>query len=205
MNKPGRALSAAAGYVSDVYRLARGRPRNPHSYMKYLTLRGLGQRTGARTLVETGTFFGVTAARCARSFQHVITIELDPTLAARARRYLSRHQNVSVLEGDAVALLPSVFADSACDKTVVFLDGHFSGGPTARGPSVEPAIEELEILSKHASAICGIVVDDFRLFGREPGFPGKSALVIAVERLFPPPQFDFTVHFDQLIIERRRG
>lgn len=204
MNKPSRALSAAAGYVSDVYRLARGQPRNPHSYLKYLTLHALGRRTGARTLVETGTFLGVTAARCARSFERVVTIELDVDLAARARRFLSRYQNVTVLQGDAVELLPTVLADSGCDRAVAFLDGHFSGGVTACGPVVEPAIEELEILSGHTAEICGIVIDDFRLFGHEPGFPSKSTLILAVERLFPPPQFAFTVQSDQLVIERCR-
>jgi protein-L-isoaspartate O-methyltransferase len=60
--------------------LSGGLPINLHSYMKYKVLRRLGQRTDARCLIETGTFLGVTAARCARVFDRVFTIELDATL-----------------------------------------------------------------------------------------------------------------------------
>jgi hypothetical protein len=202
MNKPGRPFSAAAGYLWDLARLGQGVPVNLHSYMKYVTLRSLGKRTGARLLVEAGTFRGVTSARCARAFEQVVTIELDPELAREAEKFLIRYPNVKVLQGDAVTLLPSVFSGYNFRDAVVFLDGHFSGGGTARGNVVEPAILELEILAKHSHQICGIVIDDFRLFGSEPGFPKKSELVIAIERMFPLPEFDLKIHADQLIIER---
>lgn len=203
MNKPGRVFAAAAGYTVDLYRLARAQAGNPHSYMKYLALRALAKRTGARCLIETGTFRGVTTARCAGYFERVVTIELDAALARESAVRLANHRNVTVLHGDAVALLPSVFEQHGCRDAVVFLDGHFSGEGTARGPVVEPAIEELKILSRYADRICGIVIDDFRLFGAEPGFPKKSELTIAVETFFPLPDFDFAVHFDQLIVERQ--
>ena len=196
-------LGAAAGYAVDLCRLARAHPLNPHGYMKYLTLRALAKRTGARCLVETGTFLGVTASRCAACFERVVTIELDATLAGRAKARLLRHRNVTVLQGDAVALLPSVFEQHGCHDAVIFLDGHFSGGITARGPVVEPAILELEILSRYADRVHGIVIDDFRLFGVEPGFPRKSELTVAAETWFPFPDFALAVHFDQMIIERR--
>jgi hypothetical protein len=202
MNKPHRIFSAAGGYLHDVVRLALGIPLNPHSYLKYLTLRSLARRTGARTMVETGTFLGVTAARCAGVFERVVTIELDADLAGRAAQFLARYPNVKVLHGDAVALLPAVFADGACADAVVFLDGHFSGGITAQGSVPEPAILELDILARHADRICGIVIDDFRLFGQEPGFPKKSELILAIERLFASPRFDLKIHADQVIIER---
>ena len=205
MNKPRRAFSAAAGYVLDVLQLARGIPLNLHSYLKYVTLRSLARRTGARDLVETGTFLGVTAARCARAFERVVTIEVDAELARRAAQLLTRYRNVKVLQGDAVVLLPSVFANGQCDEAVVFLDGHFSGGITGKGEVHGPALIELEILARHAERICGIVIDDFRLFGQQDGFPKKSELILAIERLFPAPRFDLKIHADQVIIERVRA
>jgi hypothetical protein len=202
MNKPNRIFSAAGGYIQDVVGLAQGNPINLHSYMKYLALRSLGKRTGARRLIESGTFLGVTSARCARAFEQVVTIELDVELARRAAQFLARYPNVRVLQGDAAKLLPTIFAEPDHAEAIVFLDGHFSGGITAHGDIPEPALVELEILARYSQRICGIVIDDFRLFGLEPSFPKKSELILAIERLFPVPHFGFKVHADQVIIER---
>jgi hypothetical protein len=204
MNEQRRPISGLGGYLVDSARLARGLPINLHSYMKYAVLRRVGRRTGARCLVETGTFLGVTAARCARSFDRVFTIELNAKLAVRARNYLQRFPNVDVFEGDAAKLLPEIVARDDARESVVFLDGHFSGGVTAHGAVPEPAIAELQILARHANQICGIVVDDFRLFGTESGFPSKADLISTAERCFPFPRFDLNVHADQMIIERRK-
>jgi hypothetical protein len=203
MNKQNRPLSNLAGYVLDMMRLASGASINLHSYMKYVILRDLGRRTHARCLIESGTFLGVTAGRCASAFERVLTIELDAKLASQAAAYLRRFSNVEVIQGDALKILPQIIGRDDANRAVVFLDGHFSGGDTALGEMPEPAIQELAILAQHKERICGIVVDDFRLFGVEPGFPGKSDLVAAVERSFPHLEFDLKVHADQLIVERR--
>ena len=204
MNKQHRLVSNLGGYLVDMARLSRGLPINLHSYMKYTVLRRLRQRTGARCLIETGTFLGVTSARCAHVFDRVFTIELDAKLASQAAAYLRRFPNVEVLQGDAIKLLPQVIARDNAREAVVFLDCHYSGGDTALGDVPEPAVLELEILAQYADRICGVVVDDFRLFGVEPGFPNKADLVSTAERLFPFPRFELNVHADQLIVERRR-
>jgi hypothetical protein len=203
MNEQRRPISGFLGYLADRARLSSGRSLNLHSYMKYKVLRRLAQRTGARCLIEAGTFLGVTAGRCAPVFERVFTIELDATLAERARTHLRRFSNVEVLEGDAMKLLPQVMARTHARDAVVFLDGHYSGGTTARGEVPEPAIAELEVLARHVDRICGVVIDDFRLFGTESGFPSKGELVTAAERAFPSARFDLAVHADQVIIERR--
>ena len=204
MNEPKRSFSALGGYLFDRFRLSLARPINLHSYMKFVVLRDLGQRTHARCLVESGTFLGVTSARCARVFERVHTIELDPTLASRAAALLKHHTNVCVHQGDAAMLLPRIMAEDWAHDVVIFLDGHFSGDITARGDIPEPAVLELVALKAYRDRICGVVVDDFRLFGTEPGFPTKAELLAAAESSFPFPSFSATVHADQLIIERHR-
>lgn len=203
MNRHHRLISNLVGFLADMLRLSMGRQINLHGYMKYVVLRDLGRRTSARCLIESGTYLGVTARRCSKAFEHVLTIELDPKLATEAAAYLSSLHNVEVLQGDATRLLPEIIARDVAREAVVFLDGHFSGGETALGEVSEPAILEMEILARHSDRICGIVVDDFRLFGIEPGFPSKAQLVSAAERMFPYPRFELKVHSDQLIVERR--
>jgi hypothetical protein len=205
MNRPNRPLAALAGYFSDLEKLARGVPINPHSVLKFRVLKELARRTGARTLIETGTYLGVTAARCARVYDQVVTIELDPDLAAKAAVHLCRFPNVRVIQGDATKHLGQILAASPEGSVVAFLDGHFSGGMTARGELPEPAIVELGLLAAYVSRVQAIVIDDFRLFGVEPGFPSKAALVEAAEAQFAAGDFDLAVCFDQLILERRRS
>lgn len=202
MNTPNRWPAGLVGYLIDLFRLGRGVATNQHSLMKYLAIRSLGRRVGAKYLIETGTFRGVMAARCSRAFATVLTVELDPQLAGQAAKHLAKYANVKVYHGDAVALLPQMLAECGAGKAVVFLDAHFSGGATARGEMPEPAIAELAILARQADRIGGIIIDDFRCFGVEEGFPTKAELLAAAEQHFPPPRFGIKAHCDQLIIER---
>jgi Protein-L-isoaspartate carboxylmethyltransferase len=200
MNKPSRRWQALGGYLIDIYRLARCRMMNPHSYLKFLHINVLRQRCGANVLIETGTYLGVTAARCAKVFDTVITIELNETLARQAVRFLAPHRNVKVICGDAVRELPGVFENHEIDRAVVFLDGHYSGIATSCGSVPEPAIQELAILRPYANKIGAILIDDFRSFGEEAGFPKKSELIKAIEDLFP--DFTIAVQYDQVAVVR---
>ncbi len=191
-----------AGYLLDLSRFANGAPANLHSLMKYRVIRALAKRVGATCLIETGTLHGVTAARCARVFETVLTVELDAQLAARAAALLAKYRNVTVYQGDAVALLPQLLAHPGAGKSVVFLDAHYCGGNTARGEVPEPAIAELDILARSRDRIAGIVIDDFRCFGVEDGFPSKAQLLAAAEAYFPHPDFAIRALCDQIVIER---
>jgi len=191
-----------AGYLLDLFRFANGAPANMHSLMKYRVIRTLASRVGAHCLIETGTFRGVTAARCARVFDTVLTVELDAKLAAQAKVHLAKYRNVTVYQGDAVALLPQMLAHPGAARCVVFLDAHYSGGITAHGQAPEPAIAELDILAQRRDRIAGIVIDDFRCFGVEDGFPTKAQLLTAIETHFPHPAFAIRALSDQLVIER---
>jgi hypothetical protein len=202
MNAQNRWPAGLLGYLIDLFRLGRGLPINLHSMMKYMVIRALARRTGANCLVETGTFLGVTAARCAGVFDTVLTVELDPQLAAQATKFLAKYANVTVYQGDAVSLLPKMLAHRGATKTIVFLDAHFSGGDTAHGDVPEPAIAELSILAKHADHISGIIIDDFRSFGVDEGFPTKAELLAVAEAHFFHPTFAIKAHCDQIVIER---
>ncbi len=202
MNKPGAFLQALGGHLLDLYRLVTFDVRNPHSLSKLRNIDALRRKTGARTFVETGTYLGVTAARCARLFEKVVTIELDPELTRKAKQYLGRFPNVEVIEGDGLAVLPEVLARGDVRDVLVFLDGHFSGGVTARGDIPEPAVLEVDVLARFRDRIRAIVVDDFRCFGVEDGFPSKAELLASLERHFGA-EFDITVHLDQVLCARR--
>jgi len=198
VNRPGAYLQAMAGHLVDLYRLALFNVSNPHSYSKFRTIKHVARRTDARAFVEAGTYRGVTAARCARIFDQVFTVELDEKLAAAAAKYLDRWPNVTAIRGDALVEVPAILARPEVNNVIVFLDGHFSSGETAMGDLAEPAVEEIRLLGKYRQKIRGLIIDDFRGFGRWEGFPAKSELFAALEKEFP--EFDITVHLDQVIV-----
>lgn len=173
---------------------------NPHGYTKFCLIDKVRRLTNSRTLVETGTFLGVTTERGSKVFESVVTIELCPDLAARAKERLKKLKNVRVVEGCAVLVLRQVLSDPAVTDALVFLDGHFSGPGTARGDEPEPAVQEFKILNEFKDKINAVIVDDFRTFGRKD-FPAKSMLLEAAER-FAGEAFEIRVFYDQLILCR---
>lgn len=78
----------------------------PHAYCLSFRLLGLAEGDG---LIELGTGSGYGAALAAYIVGpagRVRTFEIDPSLAAWARRNLSSEPNVTVIEGDAIASAP---------------------------------------------------------------------------------------------------
>jgi len=201
MNKQGFTLAAIGGHIVDLYRLARFYIQNPHSYSKVRQIRALAHKTNSRVFIEAGTFLGNTAMRCSRNFERVITMELDPSLFRQAKVYLSRRRNVLCLEGDALKLFPSVLEMADVGDALVFLDGHFSGGVTAHGELAEPACEEIAVLAGYRAKINAMIIDDFRCFGRDKGWPRRSTLLETIEDSFGD-DFDYTIHLDQVLIWR---
>jgi hypothetical protein len=195
-------VSGPIGHVVDRFRAATFSLENAHSYTKFKVLKNLGRRYSAQSFIETGTFLGVTARRAAHLFKRVVTIELDESLAAEATRTLRHCKNVTVLQGDAVAQLGKALSLCQLEPILIFLDAHASGGRTACGEHVDPAIQELELLSQYADRIAAIVIDDFRVFGTEPGVPTKSSLLAACESYFPAPEWLLSVAIDQVVIRR---
>jgi hypothetical protein len=197
MNQQNRGIQAIGGHLLDLYKISTFDFRVPHSYTKFRAIKAAKKRINASNFIETGTYLGVTTKRCAPHFDKVYTIELDKTLADQATTFLSNNKNVQVLQGDVLTQLPEIL-NRDIENVLIFLDAHFSGGVTACGDLPEPAIEELTILSKFSDKISGIIIDDFRLFGTEPGFPSKSSVFQAIEKLFP--KFSLSVTLDQILI-----
>jgi hypothetical protein len=136
----------------------------PPHVVKARTVVEYGRRFALDTLVETGTFEGEMARKCSGHFQRVITIELHAGLAAEATRRLARLRNVHVLAGDSARVLPGVLA-SLGGPALFWLDGHFSGGGTARGERDTPLLAELEAIGRHRVAGHVVLIDDARLLG----------------------------------------
>lgn len=205
MNNPVYApIAGPLGHIIDFVNAAAFRFKNPYSYTKYRQIVAVARRTAARTLVETGTYRGVTTRRCIPHFNRVYTIELDPSLARSATQQFRRYGTCEVIEGDATKVIQVLLEQREIGGDLLFfLDGHFSGEGTALGVSAEPALEVIRIIARHKERVAGVVVDDFREFGTQPGWPSKGQLVALLEQCFSSDGFVLCVNFDQVVVMRR--
>jgi hypothetical protein len=128
----------------------------------------LRDELGLTRAVETGTYRGGGTRRLADLFQVVVTVELSPELHASASAALADLPQVTTLCGDSADLLPGL-ADAAV-PTLWFLDGHWSGGPTAGEEAECPVLEEIAALREGHEDDC-VLIDDARLFAAPPPPP----------------------------------
>lgn len=115
------------------------------------------------TFIETGTAEGFTVSHVLDDFDNIITIELSPELHERSRERFNEHPNVRCIYGDSGAVLEN-FVPGLVFPALFWLDGHYSGGNTARGEIDTPIVAELEA-AVHAPEGSVILIDDMRLFG----------------------------------------
>lgn len=131
--------------------------------------------------VESGTYLGRTTRVLARRSLQVISIEPDKALFDKAREKFKKTKNVVILNGLSEDLLPDIL--SGLSGNVCFwLDGHFSGGVTFKGPQDTPIREELALIVRYMSNLGKIVVfvDDLRMFEsatRSSEYPPLNFLV----------------------------
>lgn len=134
------------------------------------------------TWIETGTYYGDTAAVLSKLASHVYTIEPEPTLFRKASLRFSDTPNVEVVLGLSEEQLPGILEKVSGDVNF-WLDGHFSQGVTHKGPVETPIIEELRIIEKHLERLqsVSVLVDDVRLFVQghrhSPSYPPLDYLV----------------------------
>lgn len=121
-------------------------------------------------LVETGTYFGDTAHFVGSRGYRVVTVEVEPRLAALARERFKPAKNITVLQGDSGRIMAEI--TSGLDQRALFyLDGHYSGGRTGRGELETPVLKEVETILAQAPIGSIVIVDDARCFGSSPDYP----------------------------------
>lgn len=138
-------------------------------------IRKLARKYNIKTLIETGTFFGDTVNALKKSFQNIYTIELDFQLCQLAQKRFERYSHIQCINGDSGKVLPEILkkVNEAC---IFWLDGHYSGGVTAKGDSDTPIVKELETILSHNIKEHIILIDDARLFNGTNDYPTISEL-----------------------------
>ncbi|MER9228543.1 hypothetical protein NKI39_23470 [Mesorhizobium sp. M0664] len=202
MNDPKSILEPIGGYVLDVVAKLRNRQFVPHSLTKLHNMKTCRDMTGATTAVEIGSYKGVTTKRMSYLFEKVISVEIDEELYHQASKRCAGRKNVELMLGDGAKLLPDIAAEVR--TALIFLDGHFSGGITGQGDEPEPVLKELDLIQANLDHFCAVIVDDFRLFGVEPGWPRKAEVMQKLEDVLPASEWAHGVLNDQFLAVRKR-
>ena len=148
--------------------------------MKRMVLSGYLRRFGLRQFIETGTYLGDTLAYIAHDKTVTCTsIELADDYYRDAQRRFVSYPNVKLLHGDSGALLLE-FVQVLRESALFWLDGHFSGGTTAKGDADTPISTELAAILASPIKKHVILIDDARCFTGANGYPCIDELLKTV-------------------------
>ncbi len=168
---------------------ARGRPvPTPHA-LKAETVRDYAERFALEVMIETGTYRGDMIAAIRSSFDQVHSIELDEKLRQDAAARFARDAGVCIHQGNSGERLGEVLIDIQ-QPCLFWLDGHWSGGETARGDEACPIRAELRHIFDHATSGHVLLIDDARCFDGTDGYPTHAELRSIVAAARPDWVFD---------------
>lgn len=116
--------------------------------------------------IETGTLAAETTTAMVPYFEKVYTIELSHYYyMLNVEKYSQKYNSITFIEGDSSIELNKLLP--VIDKpSIIFLDGHWSSGNTAKGLKDCPLIEEISSIMSNMKYNTIIIIDDYRLFGK---------------------------------------
>jgi hypothetical protein len=170
-----------------------GRPSPPPHIIKEELIRDYAKTFNTHILIETGTYLGDMVHAMKKTFSRIISFELDQTLAAQARERFANEHHIEIIQGDSGKLLGEHLA-TINEPCLFWLDGHYSGGITAKGSLETPIKNELTAILSHPVDGHVILIDDARCFTGENDYPTQNELKSFIHG--HKPKWRFTVETD---------
>ncbi|HYK57344.1 MAG TPA: hypothetical protein VEV15_12825 [Flavisolibacter sp.] len=131
-----------------------------------------------RNFFETGTFWGDGVAYALQApFQKLVSVEVIPEIADKAKHRFEEQSHVEIIEGESVAVLESELPklDGNC---IFWLDAHFPGADAGLTTYDDddnneatrlPLPKELEVISRLRSKFKDVLIlDDLRIYEDGP-------------------------------------
>jgi hypothetical protein len=165
-----------------------GRPSPPPHIIKEELIRDYAKTFNTQILIETGTYLGDMVHAMRKTFSKIFSFELDQTLADQARERFANDNHIQIIQGDSGKLLGEHIANIN-EPCLFWLDGHYSGGITAKGALETPIKNELTAILSHPVDGHVILIDDARCFTGENDYPTIDDLKSFVAARKPNHQF----------------
>jgi hypothetical protein len=147
-----------------------GHPTPPPHVVKQQIVAAYAAVFRITTLVETGTYQGDMVYAMRERFQKIVSIELAALYYERARRRFRSYPQVEIRYGDSGEELASVLKEIS-HPCLFWLDGHYSGGLTAKGDADTPVTKEVRAILGHKIKEHVVLVDDARCFDGTRDYP----------------------------------
>jgi hypothetical protein len=174
-----------------------GRKGSPPHIIKEKVLKEYAKKFNLKTLVETGTYYGDMINALKEDFGKIYTVELDEFLFKTAKKRFAASNHIEVIHGDSGEKIKEII-QKINRPTLFWLDGHASGGETAKGEKDTPIYEELNVILKSKNLNHVIIIDDARCFGNEPDYPTLDELKKFI--FSKRDNLEITVEFDSIRI-----
>lgn len=152
-----------------------GCPVPPPHFVKQMTIKEYQEKYKCQILVETGTFMGDMVEAQKTRFKKVFSIELGVDLYRKAVKRFKNDKNVIIVQGDSGKVLPEVLLNIN-EPAILWLDGHYSAGITAKGDKDCPIFEEIDAIFGGKQLNHIILIDDARFFNGEGDYPTIESL-----------------------------
>lgn len=168
----------------------------PSHFVKQQTIKKYAEENNLSVLVETGTYLGDMIFAMQDHFKQIFSIELSPLFYQKAVARFKNFKKIKIFEGDSGKVLKEL-VPTLKTPALFWLDGHYSGGQTAKGDKECPVFEELQNIL-NSTVDHTIIIDDARLFVGKNDYPAVKDLKGFVLRLKPKSRF--TLQNDAIII-----
>ena len=110
------------------------------------------------------------------TFKKIYSIELGADLYLNAKRKFRGADHLEIIYGDSTSILP-ILLERINEPSIFWLDGHYSGGITAKGDKECPIMEELDAILADKKRLNHIIlIDDARCFTGKGDFPAINEL-----------------------------
>lgn len=140
------------------------------------------KRYQLREFIETGTHLGDTVADVANDCSVLYhSIELDQHLYRQAHNRFRNWQNVKTYQGDSGEVLPQNLT-RLHGPALFWLDGHYSGGVTAKGEADTPISIKLQAILESGIKGHVVLIDDARCFDGTSDYPFIEDVLAIVRR-----------------------
>lgn len=170
----------------------KGKPLPVSNLSKQEALREFQRKYEVKILVETGTYLGDTLYSLSADFEQLYSIELSEHYYRMAKKRFKKMPQIHLLQGDSGKVLKEL-VPKLKSKALFWLDGHYSGGLTAKGDKECPVFEELN--SIFASPFQHLIfIDDARLFVGKNDYPTIQQMRDFVKQ--QNASYDFSIEND---------